>query len=242
MSTTDHSDEDDGRVIAAEYVLGVLNSADRKAVEEHLAREPGFAAEVAFWEERLGPLADGVRPVSPPARIWANIEEAVKPPPEPDAPPVRESLWESLAFWRLFGFGTMLATLASVGALAYVLIQPPPPAPREPMLATLGTNNGQPGFVAAVGWEGRSLVIVPASLLTSDQRSMELWLIPAAGGRPRSLGLIDPNRPVTINVPQDLQARITSDAALAVSLEPLGGSPTGEPTGPVLANGKFTSL
>lgn len=122
MSTTDHSDEDDGRVIAAEYVLGVLNSADRKAVEEHLAREPGFAAEVAFWEERLGPLADGVRPVSPPARIWANIEEAVKPPPEPDAPPVRESLWESLAFWRLFGFGTMLATLASVGALAYVLI------------------------------------------------------------------------------------------------------------------------
>jgi anti-sigma-K factor RskA len=29
---------------------------------------------------------------------------------------------------------------------------------------------------------------------------------------------------------------------LAVSLEPLGGSPTGQPTGPVIANGKLAAL
>ena len=33
-----------------------------------------------------------------------------------------------------------------------------------------------------------------------------------------------------------------SNAVLAVSLEPPGGSPTGLPTGPVIGTGKLTSL
>jgi anti-sigma-K factor RskA len=43
-------------------------------------------------------------------------------------------------------------------------------------------------------------------------------------------------------VPRDLVARITADATLAVSMEPPGGSPTGQPTGPVIARGTLTSL
>jgi anti-sigma-K factor RskA len=70
---------------------------------------------------------------------------------------------------------------------------------------------------------------------------MELWLIPA-GDKPHSLGLIEPGRPVRLDVPRDLAARITTDAALAVSMEPPGGSPTGQPTGPVIASGKLTRL
>ena len=68
---------------------------------------------------------------------------------------------------------------------------------------------------------------------------MELWLIPP-GDKLHSLGLIDPNRAVTISVPKNLH--ISRDAVLAVSLEPVGGSPTGQPTGPVIANGKLASL
>jgi anti-sigma-K factor RskA len=70
---------------------------------------------------------------------------------------------------------------------------------------------------------------------------MELWLIPP-GEKPHSLGLIDPNRPVTISVPEDLLSKVSSEAILAVSLEPPGGSPTGQPTGPVIANGKLAAL
>ena len=244
MSTTDHSDEDDGRVIAAEYVLGVLTSAERQgAMGEWLAQEPAFATEVAFWEERLGPIgprgAPGHRAACAHVGEYRTGSDGA-PPPEPAAAPVPESLWNSLSFWRPFAIGCTFATLASVGSLTYIATLPKP-VPREPMLATLGANNGQPGFVAAVSAEGRNLVIVPAAILTSDQRAMELWLIPT-GDRPHSLGVIDPNRPVTISVPPELQARLTKDAVLAVSLEPLGGSPTGEPTGPVLANGKLTSL
>jgi len=68
-----------------------------------------------------------------------------------------------------------------------------------------------------------------------------LWLIPPRD-KPHSLGLIDPSRPVRINVPKSLLPQVNSNAMLAVSLEPPGGSPTGQPTGPVIANGKLASL
>ncbi len=60
--------------------------------------------------------------------------------------------------------------------------------------------------------------------------------------RPRSLGLIQPGQPIKLEIPPDLAGRLTPDATLAVSLEPPGGSPTGQPTGPVIAAGKLTSL
>lgn len=97
------------------------------------------------------------------------------------------------------------------------------------------------GFVAALNPHGGSLTVVPASLLNPEEKVMELWLIPP-GDKPHSLGLIDPNRPVTIKVPKDLLTQVNNEAVLAVSLEPPGGSPTGQPTGPVIANGKLAAL
>ena len=62
------------------------------------------------------------------------------------------------------------------------------------------------------------------------------------GGRVNAGELIDPARPVRVSVPPDLAGRFNPDATLAVSIEPPGGSPTGQPTGPVVANGRLTSL
>ena len=78
MSDSGARDEDDrGPPSAAEYVLGVLSAHERRAVEQRIAREPAFAREVAFWEERLGGLAEGIAPVRPPASAWARIEAAL---------------------------------------------------------------------------------------------------------------------------------------------------------------------
>ncbi len=65
-----------------------------------------------------------------------------------------------------------------------------------------------------------------------DDRSLELWLIPKSGGAPVSLGLM----PTRMDNKYVLTAEVTltDAAAFAVSLEPMGGSPTGAPTGPVL--------
>ena len=226
--------EEGERLTAAEYVLGVLGAAERRQAQQRLAHDEAFASEVAFWEERLGVLADAVAPVAPPDRAWSRIARAVRMP-DPSQP--RESLWQSLAFWRSFAIGAAALAAASIGGLTFVAISPP----RAPLLATLGTSSGQPTFVAAINAGGTSLTVVPAALLTQDPRAMELWLIPA-GDKPHSLGLISPARPVRIDVPRELAARMTPDTALAVSMEPPGGSPTGQPTGPVIASGKLASL
>jgi anti-sigma-K factor RskA len=227
--------EESDKVVAAEYVLGVLGAAERRQAQQRLAHDQAFANEVAFWEERLGAFADAIGPVAPPDRAWTRIARAVRVS-DPSTP--RESLWQSLTFWRSFAIGSAALAAASIGALTFIVISP---APRAPMLATLGASNGQPNFVAAINAGGTSLMVVPAALLTSDPRAMELWLIPA-GDKPHSLGLIEPGRPVRLDVPRDLVARITADATLAVSMEPPGGSPTGQPTGPVIASGTLTSL
>jgi anti-sigma-K factor RskA len=86
-------------------------------------------------------------------------------------------------------------------------------------------------------------MIVPAALLTNDRRSYELWLIPSGGDTtPRSLGLIEPGRPVRLAIPAALAARFTPDATLAVTREPPGGSPDGKPTLPAIAAGKLMNL
>jgi anti-sigma-K factor RskA len=229
---------DGGNLVAAEYVLGVLGAEERREVERRLPQEPALASEVAFWEDRLGVLADAVAPVTPPPQAWSRIEAALSAPAAATrAQPT--SLWNSLDFWRAFGIGAGALAAASIAALTYVGVVP---APRAPLMATLGGTGGQPTFVAAVTASGNNLVIVPASLLTNDPRAIELWLIPAGETRPRSLGLIQPSQPVRVEVPPDLAGRLTPDAALAVSLEPPGGSPTGLPTGPVVALGKLISL
>ena len=74
---------DGGKILAAEYVLGVLSAQERREVERRLAQEPALASEVAFWEARLGGLANSVAPVEPSPATWGRIETAIAPPPRP---------------------------------------------------------------------------------------------------------------------------------------------------------------
>jgi anti-sigma-K factor RskA len=234
MSDEDTTDPANGdKVLAAEYVLGVLGAGERRGVEQRLERESALSSDVTFWEAQFAGLTDAVMPVTPPAAVWSRVETAIGTAPR------RPSIWNSLTFWRSIAVISATLAAASIAGLAYVGLFP---GVRAPLMATLSGTAAQPNFVAAVAATGNSLVIVPAALLTNDPRAFQLWLIPAGETRPRSLGLIQPGQPIRLDIPSDIADRLTSDATLAVSLEPPGGSPTGLPTGPVLAAGKLMKL
>jgi anti-sigma-K factor RskA len=243
MSDTDHNGilDDDPRLVAGEYVLGVLDAPTRRQAAQRIEREADFAQEVALWEEQLGGLADSVQPVAPPEAVWSRIEASIGAFGAPAAVAQRAGLWQSLVFWRSLAIGSAALAAAAIAGLAYLgsgIVRDE----RAPLFANIGQQSGQPGFVAAIG-SGGTMVVVPASLLTADQKSMELWLIPAgAQPRPRSLGLIAPNQPVRITVPPQLVPLVTPDAALAVSLEEPGGSRTGLPSNNIIASGPLTNL
>jgi anti-sigma-K factor RskA len=233
MTDTGGKASEGSALTAAEYVLGVLDEAQRRAADRRIARDAVFAREVAFWEERLGSLADAVPSVTPPPDGWARIESVLNGSTASERP----GFWHNLPLWRGLALASSALAAACIAALIYLGAVAPP----EALLARLDAEGGQAGFIAAIGAGGTKLTIVPASLVSAEQKAMELWLIPE-GEKPHSLGLIDPDKPVTINVPESLLPKVNSEAILAVSLEPPGGSPTGQPTGPVIANGKLATL
>jgi anti-sigma-K factor RskA len=231
-------------VLAAECALGVLEGADREAAERRRLREPSFDRAVEAWEDRLAGLTDSVAPVAPPAQLWTGILKQV----ESGGAVVELRLRRSLAAWR--------AAAASAGAvaaaLAVALVWPHNPEPvsggqlvastadhgrpalEQVMTARMVGANGPTVFVAVVDPQSHLIVVTPATVSVAKGRSPELWLIPA-GGKPIALGLAAFGRSVRLN--PKVEIADPARAILAVSMEPLGGSPTGQPTGPVVATG-----
>ena len=234
------ADGDDGDHLAAEYALGVLDAVARREAERRMARDPAFAAEVVAWQERLTLLTEFVVPVRPPSGVWRRIEAAIdaETAPKGMAAEPRRGLWHNLSFWRGLAFGSLGLAAASLAGLAVVL---PRLQPAAPLVARLAPESGPAVFVAAFDPAERRLVVVPAALSGPEPRVPELWLIPP-GGTPRSLGLLDPARPISVSIPPDLQVHAAPQATLAISLEPPGGAPAGVPTGPVIAQGRLQKL
>src|SRR6185437_1438455 len=105
------------------------------------------------------------------------------------------------------------------------------------MASTIKQDNGTTGWTATMDLQHARMVVVPAAPATLAQgRAPELWLIPA-GQKPIAVGMISRDQPTTLALAPALLAQLGPTAALAVSVEPPGGSPTGQPTGPVIAKG-----
>jgi anti-sigma-K factor RskA len=222
--------------LAARYVAGTLRGRARRRFEALLSAHATLRAAVGRWQDRLIPLTAVLAPQSPPLRVWQGVERTLWP--QLAAKPL--PWWQRLALWRAAsGFASVAAL-----ALALLLAMPSPQAPPIVIVLQATGDAAQPGgsFVASFSADGRALVTRPLTpvALQSD-RVLELWAVPPQG-TPRSLGLISTNG-VTV-VPRDkLPQRVLESAntsALAVSIEPPGGSPTGAPTGPVVFAGKLT--
>ena len=216
---------------AAEYALGVLAGTERAAAERRIERDQAFANLVKAWEERLAPLAEEIATVAPPPHVWDRIAAAL-----PDRRPQGGGLWQNLVFWRGLTLATGVLAAFCIGALIYLgtLTQ------RPPLIAAID-GGGHHHFVATVDAKRGTIAVAPAAFSADAGRVPELWLIPS-DSKPRPLGILRADRTVTITLPAELSPLTESNAVLAVSLEPPGGSPTGQPTGPVIATGKLTDL
>lgn len=221
---------------AAELALGVLAGAERAAAEQRAAREPSFATMVTAWQERFAPWAAEIAEVSAPPQVWGRIAAAINA----DLPAERQTAgwWQSLAFWRGFSLATGAVAAACLGALIYLGNAP---QPQKTMLMAAMDGDGRRHFVATIDTRTHSVAVMPASYVADATREPQLWLIPA-DGKPRPLGMLRADRAVTLTMPEALAAMTATNVVLAVSLEPPGGSPTGQPTGPVIATGKLTTL
>ncbi|MDQ8036555.1 MAG: anti-sigma factor [Pedobacter sp.] len=224
--------------LAAEYVLGSLQGPARRRFEKLLAANDGLQCKVRAWELRLAPWAAAVKPVAVPRHVWARIQYQLFLEPSR----AREQLPEPSRFWNWWAWGS--TALAAAFALVLVLrpaaeLPPPLPVSLSHDLAVLSTDKAEAVWIvrsdgAELEFSGLSAVSVPAG------RDLELWAIPVQGA-PRSLGVVklQGDRQARVALTAELKARMADGVALAISLEPAGGSTTGAPTGPVLYSGKL---
>ena len=222
--------------LAAQYVAGTLRGRARGRFETLLPSHPALQVAVQEWQARLMPLT-GVMPEQQPSpRVWQAIEQRLWPAPAPGAQP---SLWQRLGLWRALSG----AALAAVVGMAVIINNPTPAQP--PVVVVLqGTGADAIGagghIVASLSGDGGALVTQPLTpVALTANRVLELWSVPPQGA-PRSLGLISASG-TTVLSRDKLPATLLKGgtAALAVSVEPPGGSPTGAPTGPVVFAGKL---
>jgi anti-sigma-K factor RskA len=216
-----------GERLAADYVLGLMPPRARRRFERAMAGNATLAAAVAAWSDRLSPLDDMTAGETPPAYVWRAIERRIAAATPAPAPAPRRA--GALTFWR----GLAATAVAACAALVlYIALYP---APQPKLVAVLSDSKGDVGWVALSGpRQGEVRVASIGGPVTDTGHSLELWGI--AGGPPKPLGLLrpEPDRPLVLS-----EATIpAAGAVLAISQEPVGGSPTGLPTGPVLYQGK----
>jgi anti-sigma-K factor RskA len=252
----DYSRPDLAHRLAADYVLGTMHGAARRRMTTLMLAHPALRRAVSQWETRLAPLARTTPRDEPSAQLWPRIESrlfgaaASRRAGSTTAMQGVRRWWQSLTLWQTWSAGATAAALTLAVLLTQTTLpSPSSPAPtmaQAPIIIVLSatpdvtavsstTTNAAATFVASVSADGRALVLRPLSDLTmTPSRSLELWSVPAQGA-PKSLGLVQAAGNTTLVRATVLQ----NAAALAVSVEPAGGSPTGAPSGPVIAVGKL---
>jgi anti-sigma-K factor RskA len=239
---------EDREALAAEYVLGTLDADERARVELMLETDPPFATLVHAWEKKLGELHHIIPPVEPPAHVWQRITARLDGASAQGGAGNVVDLTKRLRRWR----GAALASGAlAAGLMLLVAVKETAPQflpgfmrPADRFVAVLQEGNGAPGFVMTVDLRSRSFSVRQVGGGSAPAgRSYQMWFVhPSFAGGPRSLGVFTDRVPDIAATLAQYPPEIVNNATYAVSIEPLGGSPTGSPTGPVPYHGKLIEL
>jgi anti-sigma-K factor RskA len=235
MSAPDRMIDD---VLAGEYVLCVFDETERAAFERQLARDAGLKAAVARWQERLAELDGSAQPLPPSAALWSRIERSIAAPRRvaaPAGPSLAERIWTSLGFWRATGFaGAMASVLLAVALGLFAGRATPQPV----VVAVLQEGDLTPAAIVEAFRDGTVKVVPLKNLVVPAGRTLQVWTLWDRERGPMSVGLIESARSARFTVPAYPAQR---EQLYEITLEPIGGSPTGRPTGPVLMKGLATT-
>ena len=246
----DPTDISADELLAMDIALGALSREERRAAELRQRSDPAFRALVEEWATRLSPLDDETPQVLPPASVWQGITDEIAPAAAArsatsKSAPATTSWWNNLAIWRGLAFaGTAAAAIALV-SVNPAQVAPPvaatPGVPPQMLVAALAGADGKPLLSAAYDPLRGAVVLTPATQREDTGKSAELWVIEGENP-PRSLGVIDIKDTNAHAISSQQLKGLQPGATLAISIEPYGGSPTGQPTGPVVATGMLRAV
>tara|TARA_R100001369_G_scaffold12634_3_gene26795 strand:+ start:1742 stop:2431 length:690 start_codon:yes stop_codon:yes gene_type:complete len=229
MTQTPEIPDDD--LLAAEMVLGLSSDDDMIAARRRIGTERDFADRVVFWQERMTAMTDGIDPVAPPARIKKKLMAQV-------FPKQRVTILQRLWLWQ----GVAMASLLFAGYLGVQLLEANTRPDGQPIVlaAQLVSESSPLEMLAVIEPVKHEIALRRVAGEPIPGRVFEVWAI-LPDQAPVSLGVLPDSETTRILVPAELRSR-AAQITLAISDEPIGGSPTGAPTGAVLAAGAMSEL
>lgn len=223
------------QVLVAEFVLGLLDADEHARVAARIAAEPDLARELALWQTRLSSLDREFVETSPPPRVLAALEARLF---GAAAAGVKPGFWNNLLVWR----GLAAACLAvAVVAVGFSVLVPRAPIGGPQLMATLEQQGSAVKFVALYNASTDTLKLAALAGQPVPQKDYELWAI-KGDNAPQSMGVVPVNATTDITLPASIKEGFGPGTVLAVTLEPKGGSPTGKPTGPIVAKGAAIAI
>jgi anti-sigma-K factor RskA len=208
-----------------------------------MVADPSLRAELRWWEQRLAMLALRLKPMPPRPIVWLNVEHRVRT--SPIVTPIATPPSTQLRRWQRWSW---LATAASVllGVALYSTMQSPRapqvvaqnvPTPAAPMYVAVLQPEQKPStwMVMVHPEKGQMKVKVLHDYPMDDQHVAELWVM--HDGKPVSAGVMPHWGEMMMPWPKDVP--FAEKMVVAVSMEPMGGSPKPWPTGPVLATAEI---
>ncbi|MBY6103379.1 anti-sigma factor [Marinobacter hydrocarbonoclasticus] len=224
-------ERDDLDMLAAEFVLGTLPVEDRQRVQRLRTTHPELDAQILQWESRLSALNDEIEPVDPAPGLFARIERSIDQLEQASSQHNEVvKLRQQVSRWRL---STAAASIAAILLIAVMMLEPTPT--ESPYVAVFQHNDEQPAFLLTVDLARKQLNIQPVTARPAGNQSYQLWIKDdELGPTPRSVGVLNEHFEVDSAALTNYDAELLRRATFGISLEPRGGSPTGQPTGPAL--------
>lgn len=225
-------------ISAAELALGLLEGDERALALRRMLAEPGFARDVEAWRVHFAQLFDLWPDAEAPEDLIERIDTSLGGPAAGGARRARMP-WPLLA----------IASSALAACLLVVVAIRPAPTPAPVVFTQAPVERSGPVLVASLDAKtpiatiydpAKGAMRIAAPPETPADRVAELWVI-GADGVPHTLGVLS-RQATAMTVPAADRLRLAAGAVLAISVEPVGGSPTGLPTGPVVAKGALSSV
>lgn len=224
--------------LAAEFALGVLTGAEKAQALRLQLSDPAFAAEVARWEKRLGPLHLDYSAHEAPSSIWRGISARL------ERPTVDVSLRRSLQAWRTGALvsSALAASLATILLFRTPAALPVPVQQATQQLAVAQMVSPDANMMVAARYDPATAQLkLRADNMPQGKLSPELWVIPA-DGKPRSLGLISATGTTRMAVSPGLRVMLEDGVTLAITMEPAQSAPHDAPSSAPVAAGKITII
>ncbi len=219
--------EERQNALSSEYVLGSLQGQARVRYQRLLMQHNSLRHSLWRWESRLNELGGALPAVQPAPEVWERIQARLgfSQPANSDSANVVTRLPQRKP--RALQWFAGLSAAAAI-LLAVLLVNLQPAEPLMPgQVAVVQSEKAQALWLIELH-EDQLLVTATDKFKPLDNQDYELWMVAADGRPPISLGILP--KQGKLSLPRSVLFDQLQVAALAVSLEPLGGSPTGQPT------------